>query len=87
MKASHILVSTLEQANQLKEEIDSGASFASLASNNSKCPSGGNGGDLGEFSQGQMVKPFDDAVLALPINGVSGPVQSQFGYHLIHRTG
>ena len=87
MKASHILVSTIEQATQLKEQIEAGANFATLAASNSSCPSGANGGDLGEFGPGQMVKPFEDAVLLLPIDSVSDPVQTQFGFHLIHRTG
>lgn len=86
MKASHILVSTVEQATHLKEQIDAGANFAALAGV-SMCPSGQNGGDLGEFGPGQMVKAFEDAVISLPLNGVSGPVQTQFGFHLIHRTG
>lgn len=87
MRASHILVDTIDQANQLKEAVNNGASFAELAQKNSKCPSGARGGDLGEFGPGQMVKPFEDGVLALEVGGVSEPVQTQFGYHLIHRTG
>lgn len=87
MRASHILVDTIEQANGLKKQITEGESFAALASDYSKCPSKANGGDLGEFGPGMMVKPFEDGVLALEIGSVSEPVQTQFGYHLIHRTG
>ena len=87
MRASHILVDTIEQATDLQKQIAEGASFATVAQANSKCPSKANGGDLGEFGPGMMVKPFEDGVLALEVGGVSQPVQTQFGYHLIHRTG
>ena len=87
MKASHILVPTLNEAIDLKKKLDEGANFASLAQLSSRCPSKANGGDLGEFGPGMMVKPFEDAVLALEVGGISEPVQTQFGYHLVHRTG
>ena len=87
MQASHILVMSLETATELKNKINEGASFGDLAREHSLCPSKSNGGDLGEFSLGMMVKPFEDAVVALGIGEVSEPVQTQFGYHLIHRTG
>ena len=87
MRASHILVDTIEQANDLKQKIAEGSNFAGVAQAHSKCPSGANGGDLGEFGPGMMVKPFEDAVLALEVGGISEPVQTQFGYHLVHRTG
>lgn len=87
MRASHILVDTIEQATKLKTQIAEGAEFGHLALSNSKCPSKMSGGDLGEFGPGMMVKPFEDAVLALEVGGYSEPVQTQFGYHLIHRTG
>jgi peptidyl-prolyl cis-trans isomerase C len=86
VKASHILVPTLNEAVTLKAKIDLGESFAQLAQQHSKCPSGRNGGDLGEFGAGQMVKPFEDATFNTPIGQVSSPVATQFGYHLIHRT-
>ena len=86
MKASHILVDTLEQAQAILAEV-SALNFGSLAQQHSKCPSGARGGDLGDFGPGQMVKPFEDATLATAIGEVSQPVQTQFGYHLIHRTG
>ena len=86
MRASHILVQTLEEATTLRSEANQ-LNFSSLAQSHSKCPSKASGGDLGEFGPGQMVKPFEDGVLALEVGGISEPVQTQFGYHLIHRTG
>jgi peptidyl-prolyl cis-trans isomerase C len=87
MRASHILVTTKEAAEDLLRQIKSGADFATLARQNSSCPSGQNGGDLGAFGPGMMVKPFEDATMHTPIGAVSEPVQTQFGYHLIYRTG
>ena len=87
VRASHILVPTLAEAVNLKEKITAGEDFAAVARSFSKCPSGQNGGDLGPFGQGQMVKPFEDATFALPVGRISEPVQTQFGYHIIHRTG
>jgi peptidyl-prolyl cis-trans isomerase C len=86
MKASHILVDTLEQARALLAEANA-LNFGSLAQTHSKCPSAARGGDLGDFSPGQMVKPFEDATLSIAVGSISQPVQTQFGYHLIHRTG
>jgi len=84
--ASHILVSTLEEATNIKQQLDEGASFQELAAKHSKCPSGRQGGNLGVFEPGQMVKPFEDAAMATAVGRISGPVQTQFGYHLIYRT-
>lgn len=82
--AAHILVETAEKAAELKAQIDGGADFAELARANSTDPgSGPNGGDLGWFGLGQMVKPFEDAVVALQPGQVSAPVQSQFGWHIV----
>jgi peptidyl-prolyl cis-trans isomerase C len=86
MKASHILVSTLEQAQSILTEANA-LNFASLAQTHSSCPSRARGGDLGDFGPGQMVKPFEDATQATAVGSISQPVQTQFGYHLIHRTG
>jgi len=86
MKASHILVDTKEQAESILAEATA-LNFGSLAQTHSKCPSKARGGDLGEFGPGQMVKPFEDATVATPVGSISQPVQTQFGYHLIHRTG
>jgi peptidyl-prolyl cis-trans isomerase C len=84
--ASHILVPTLEQATSLYKQIAEGASFAEMAQLHSSCPSRAAGGNLGPFGPGQMVKPFEDAAFALPVGSMSPPVQTQFGFHLIHRT-
>ena len=86
MRASHILVSSQEQAQSILAEATA-SNFASLAQQHSMCPSKNNGGDLGEFNPGMMVKPFEDATLATPLGSISQPVQTQFGFHLIHRTG
>jgi peptidyl-prolyl cis-trans isomerase C len=85
-KARHILVETKEKCEELKKEIEAGADFAALAQQYSQCPSGQQGGDLGEFGPGQMVKEFDTVVFSAEIGKVVGPVQTQFGYHLIEVT-
>ncbi len=84
--ARHILVDTKEECEKLKEKIVAGSDFADVARDRSKCPSGKQGGDLGEFGQGQMVKEFDDVVFSAEINQVHGPIKTQFGYHLIEIT-
>ncbi len=84
--ARHILVATEEQCSDLKTQIDGGASFADLAKEHSQCPSGGRGGELGEFGRGQMVPEFDQVVFSAPVNEVQGPVKTQFGYHLLEVT-
>ena len=86
MRASHILVDTLEQAQSILAEAN-GLNFGQLAQQHSKCPSKARGGDLGEFGPGMMVKPFESATMATAVGEISQPVQTQFGYHLIHRTG
>ena len=86
LRASHILVTTKESADDLLRQINEGADFAVLARQNSSCPSGQNGGDLGTFGPGMMVKPFEDATIATAIGSVSQPVQTQFGWHLVKRT-
>ena len=82
-RARHILVSTEDTCNQLKQQIADGADFAGLAREHSQCPSGKQGGDLGEFSPGQMVREFDDVVFTADLGTVQGPVKTQFGYHLL----
>lgn len=81
--ARHILVNTEEECESLKEQIENGIDFADAAKEHSTCPSGRNGGDLGEFAPGQMVKEFDEVVFSGELNTVHGPVKTQFGYHLL----
>ncbi|MEM9909654.1 MAG: peptidylprolyl isomerase [Pseudomonadota bacterium] len=82
-RASHILVETEDEAIQLITSLASGGDFAELAREFSTGPSGESGGDLGWFAEGDMVEPFFDAVEALSPGGVSAPVQTQFGWHVI----
>lgn len=83
VKASHILVKTEDEAKNLYKEITEGKSFDDLAAMHSLCPSGANGGDLGFFTKGQMVKPFEDAAFSLKKGELSQPVETQFGWHLV----
>jgi peptidyl-prolyl cis-trans isomerase C len=80
--ASHILVATEDEAAALLEELDGGADFAELA-RKSTGPSGPNGGALGWFGPGMMVKPFEDAVMGMEAGDVAGPIQTQFGWHVV----
>ena len=84
--ASHILVKTEEECSNIKKQIEEGSDFAQMAKDHSQCPSGQRGGDLGEFSPGQMVKEFDEVVFKEEVGKVHGPVKTQFGYHLIKIT-
>ena len=86
VKASHLLVKTEEEALKLKEEIVAGKEFAKVAAEVSLCPSGQNGGDLGYFTKGQMVKEFEDACFSMEVGEISDPIKTQFGYHLIYLT-
>ncbi len=81
--ASHILVETEEEAAGLIVMLEEGGDFAALAAEHSTGPSGPNGGELGWFGMGMMVKPFEDAVLTLEVGQVSAPVQTQFGWHVL----
>lgn len=102
VRASHILLmyagsarstatrtkdEALQQINELKASIEGGGEFAELAKANSDCPSGQEGGDLGWFGPGMMVPEFDTAVFALDVGQNSDVVETDFGYHLIQRTG
>jgi len=84
--ARHILVSSEDKCNELKAAIEGGADFAQVAKDNSSCPSSRQGGDLGTFRPGQMVKEFDTVVFSAPLNQVQGPLKTQFGYHLVEVT-
>ena len=83
IRASHILVATKEEAENLLLDIQNGVAFEDLARDYSKCPSGRDGGDLRWFGKGMMVKPFEDAAFSAELNKVTEPVQTQFGWHLI----
>lgn len=84
--ARHILVKSEEECSNLKKEIENGAQFGEVAAQHSLCPSGKQGGELGEFGPGQMVKEFDTVVFSAPVGEVQGPVKTQFGYHLVEVT-
>jgi peptidyl-prolyl cis-trans isomerase C len=72
--------------DNIKKRIEAGADFAELAKADSDCPSGKSGGDLGEFTRGQMVKPFEDAAFSQEIGKLGDIIETQFGYHLIKVT-
>lgn len=84
--ARHILVASEAECKTLKEKIEGGADFASVAKEHSTCPSSRDGGALGTFKPGQMVKEFDTVVFNDALGVVHGPVKTQFGYHLIEIT-
>lgn len=84
--ARHILVTSQEVCEDLKTQIEGGADFADMARKHSTCPSKDQGGDLGEFDRGKMVKEFNEIVFSGEVGKVLGPVQTQFGYHLIEAT-
>lgn len=81
--ANHILVETEDEAKALIAELEGGADFETLAKEHSTGPSGPNGGALGWFGLGMMVPEFEQAVVALEAGAISGPVQTQFGWHVI----
>ncbi len=84
VNASHILVATEEEANEILAKINAGEiSFEDAARAHSSCPSSEQGGNLGEFGRGQMVPEFDSACFEMAVGEVRGPVKTQFGFHLI----
>ena len=85
IKARHILVNQEFEATDLLKKLDDGKTFEQLAMEFSLCPSKAGGGDLGEFGKGAMVPVFETAAFALKVGETSGPVRTQFGFHLIHR--
>lgn len=98
VKASHILLKcdkadtagckkAEEKIKDLRKKIVAGGDFAAIAKANSDCPSKEQGGDLGEFGRGQMVKPFEDAAFAMKQGDLSQPVKTDFGWHIIKVTG
>jgi len=84
--ARHILVESESKCESLKKDIEAGADFAEVAIQHSLCPSGAQGGDLGEFRQGAMVPEFDKVVFSGELHTVHGPIRTQFGYHLLEIT-
>jgi peptidyl-prolyl cis-trans isomerase C len=86
-KASHILVKDRSLANEIKKKLSQGARFEDLARQYSTCPSKSKGGDLGWFGPGKMVPAFEDAVKRMGRGSVSNPVATQFGIHIIKKTG
>ena len=87
IRCSHILVEKLSQAQQVTELLKKGESFESLAEKYSIDGSRKRGGDLGYFGRGVMVKEFEKAAFSLEKGQVSEIVKTQFGYHIIKRTG
>ncbi|MBE6623570.1 MAG: hypothetical protein E7621_05235 [Ruminococcaceae bacterium] len=84
VNASHILVATEEEANEILAKINAGEiSFEDAARAHSSCPSSEQGGNLGEFGRGQMVPEFDSACFEMAVGEIRGPVKTQFGFHLI----
>ncbi len=81
--ARHILVETEDEAKAIKQQIDGGADFATLAKEKSKDPGAGNGGDLGYFTKEQMVPEFSEVAFKMFAGQVSNPVKTQFGWHII----
>ncbi|NLL81868.1 MAG: peptidylprolyl isomerase [Tissierellia bacterium] len=86
VSASHILIESYEKGKEILTEIENGLSFEEAAKNYSSCPSKDSGGGLGEFTKGQMVKEFEDAVFNMEVGEISNPVKTQFGYHIIKLT-
>jgi len=84
--ARHILVDDEKLCNDLIDQINNGTDFAELAKKHSKCPSGQQGGDLGEFGKGAMVPEFDKVIFNEEIGKTHGPVKTDFGFHVIEIT-
>ena len=102
IQASHILLmyegslrstatrsqeSAKQKIAEIKEEIDSGIEFKEAAKQHSDCPSASQGGDLGSFGRGMMVPEFEEVAFKLEIGSTSDVIETDFGYHLILRTG
>lgn len=81
--ASHILIDTEEKASSILKEMNEGLAFEDAAQKYSSCPSKEQGGNLGEFTKGQMVPEFEAAAFSMELDTISDPVKTQFGYHII----
>lgn len=86
VKASHILVDDENRAKDIIDEIKGGLSFEEAAEKYSSCPSKAQGGNLGEFTKGQMVPEFEEAAFNMVVDTISEPIKTQFGYHIIKLT-
>jgi peptidyl-prolyl cis-trans isomerase C len=82
---AHILVKTETEAKTVLERLNKGEKFANIAKKVSLCPSKKNGGDLGSFGRGKMVKEFETAAFALNKGQISSIVKTKYGYHIIKR--
>jgi foldase protein PrsA len=82
---AHILVKTENEAKTILERLNKGEKFANIAKEVSLCPSGKNGGDLGTFGRGKMVKEFETAAFALSKGQTSSPIKTKYGYHIVKR--
>ncbi len=86
--SSHILVETQEEANEVLTQLNEGGDFAQLAEERSQDPgSAARGGDLGCVSRGSFVPPFEEAAFNADVGETVGPVETQFGFHVIRVTG
>lgn len=81
--ASHIIVETEAEAAELLTRIQAGEDFAEVARAHSRDGAAASGGELGWFGLGMMVEPFENAVVAMQVGEVAGPIQTQFGWHLV----
>lgn len=83
VSAKHILVDTLNKADEVLKNIKEGMTFEEAAEKYSVCPSKSSGGNLGSFGKGRMVPEFEKAAFSLEVGVISEPVKTQFGYHII----
>jgi peptidyl-prolyl cis-trans isomerase C len=86
VRASHILVKSEQKAKEILEKLNNGTDFAELAKKYSICPSSKKGGDLGYFTKGKMVRPFENLAFSLKKGEIGGPIKTEFGYHIIKVT-
>ena len=82
VNAAHILVKTESEADAILEDLKKGKKFEEIAETKSLCPSGKEGGNLGWFEKGQMVKEFEDVCFSGKVGDIK-KVKTQFGWHII----
>lgn len=85
-KASYILVPTKEEAEKIEELLDEGAAFDSLAKKHSQAPSADSGGNLGYFSKTEVIKPISKRLNDINVGEIAGPLETEFGYHIVKLT-